>query len=825
MRNALGILVSATALLWAFASGCKDAFQAGVDNSPDAALIVPEDTGEPSGSGDAGGAGGAGVIIESLSVDSGSNDGATALVCVGATNADQFKYAPGYLPDPALLKRVSDTLSTMSLTDEATQMRGMPYGSAAAVQMTDVQRSRDTASIRGFRYRDGSRGVNLAEDMDGTIPNAGTVNGTKVGYSTVFPVGVARGAAFDLDLEYAVGEAIGDEMQAAKQTVLVGPCVDVLRHPLWGRAQESYGEDPFHVGRLGSAMVIGVQRHIAASATHFAAYSIENGRAINNSVLDEQTLREMYARHMRMVIRDGGVASVMASYNKVNGIKSTANQHLLTEILRADFGFRGFVMSDFWAMDSGAIVSAVNVLKGNAIAGVRAGLDVEIPWSLNYGQLEGIVNSNGGLTKADIDTSAARILEQKFRFNAQNLSGNVGLGTPVTTYKNGAILNNQSHIDLAQKAALESMVLLKNDSGTLPISKGVRKVAVLGAKVPYSTSNDSQATKSYINFATDVNTGDMGSSRAFFNPGAGIGPYDGIRKAAPSGVAVVTGSDVAVAADADFIVVIAGLTAGDEGEEYTLAGDRMSLALDAKQTDPQYANIQNKLIASAAALGKPMVVGLEGGSAIDMPWLSSVPAVVMAWYPGMVGGAALGHLLWGDVSFSGKLPFSWPRQLSDLPEFSGSYGSTSFDYYAGYRYYDKNHITPLFPYGHGLSYASFEYRRIELPCGSVKKDSAFPVRVTLANTGSIDADETVMVFVSYPNTQARRPAKELKGFARVSLKAGEETTTTVYIRASDLDYWNGDMSGSWVIEADTVQVQVGPNAGNLPLAGAITVVD
>ena len=857
MRHTIGILASVLVLLWACASGCKSSFPVGVDGTG------ASTGGEDPGSGGDGGAGGSNlgtggigvVIVQWLDLDGGAAGGAdggavgggqgdddggvgggadgwvdggalgsSAFLCTGAPNSEQFKYAQGYTPDPNVLNQVANALSTMSLSDKATQMRGMPFGSVGSPQLNDLQRSRDTASIRGFRYRDGTRGMNLAEDMDGAVPNAGKVNGTTVGYSTAFPVGVARGASFDLDLEYAVGEAIGDEMQAAKQTVLSAPCVDLLRHPLWGRAQESYGEDPFHVGRLASAMTVGIQQHVAAVAVHVAAYGIENGRTFNNSALDEQTLREIYGRDLRMVIQDAGVAGMMAAYNLVNGIKSTTNRHVLTDILRNDFGFKGFVQSDWWAMLPETNVAGTDstTLKRNAMDGVLAGLDIELPWALNYGQLEALVNASVGLTQFDIDQSVTRILTQKFRFKAQDMKGNVGLGKPVTTYAKGRISNNQNHIDLANRAALESMVLLKNADHTLPIQRSVTKVAVLGATVPVKTWNDGRDTNSVLNFATDTNTGDMGSSRVFHDPALGIGPFAGIRKTAPDGVTVVTGSSAADAADADFIVVVAGLTAEDEGEEYTTAGDRPSLALDAKQSSP-YQNLQNNLITAAATLGKPMVVVLEGGSAIDMPWLSQVPAVVMAWYPGMVGGEALGHLLWGDSSFGGKLPFTWPKQLSDLPELNGN-GTTVFDYDIGYRYYDKHDLAPLFPFGHGLSYTSFEYRKLELPCGNVQATSAFPVKVTLANTGSVDADEVVMVFVSYPNTRARRPAKELKGFARVRAQAGQEVTATVYVRAADLDYFDQDGTGSWVIEADTLQVRVGSSGANLPLSGTVTVV-
>jgi beta-glucosidase len=799
-----------------------------------------------------GGPGGAGELC---SAGEGQNDGGTDAGPEGgaeggsATNVDNIvtpvacagsgpnpnaidRYSQGYTPDPAVLSQVQSAISTMSLADEATQMRGMPYGTAFSTQFNDIQRSKDTSSLRGFRYRDASRGMNLGEDLAGTKPNAGVVNGTQVGFSTSFPVSMARGASFDLDLEYAIGEAIADEMQAAKETLLLAPCMNLLRHPLWGRAQETYGEDPFHVGRLASAMVVGIQQHIAANAKHFIAYNIENNRAANNSAMDEQTLREVYGRHFRMVVQDAGVASVMASYNLINGVKATQNEHILTEILRNDFGFKGFVLSDWWAMPNVTPGSAdTTTLKSTAVQAVKAGMDVELPWGLNYGQLENIVNANGGLTKADLDAAVVRILEQKFRFNADKLTGNVGLGSPTTRYRNARIMCDASHIQLAERAALESMVLLKNENQTLPI-KSVTKVAVLGASVPYRTTDGgSTNTGGMINFATDVTTGDLGSSRVYHDPAKGIGPLAGIQAAAPTGVSVVGGSSAAEAADADFIVVVAGLTAQDEGEEYTQAGDRASLGLDAKQTDPRFKTIQNDLITSVAALGKPMVVVLEGASVIDMPWLSRVPAVVMAWYPGQVGGAALGKLLWGEVggttyNFSAKLPFTWGAQLSDYPTFNGN-GTTTFDYYVGYRYFDQFKVTPVYAFGHGLSYTSFEYRKLQLGCTEMSKGAVLPVVVNVANTGTVPGDEIVMVFVSFPNTTARRPVKELKGFARVSLNAGEEKQITIPVRLADLDYFQMDSptanTGKWVVESGDVKIMVGGSSTSLPLSGTMKV--
>jgi beta-glucosidase len=741
--------------------------------------------------------------------------------------ASLFTYASGYQQDPTVLKRVSDTLQNMSLDDKITQMVGTAFGNAFGTQMTDTQRSYDTDTIRGFRYRDASRGMNLAEDMEGVQPNAGLVQGTPVGYSTAFPVSMARGAAFDLDLEYQIGQAIGDEMQAAKQTLLLAPCMNILRNPLWGRAQETYGEDSFHIGRLASAMALGVQTHVPANAKHYLAYDIEEKRGTNNAEMDEQTLRETFGRHFRMIVQDGGVASVMAAYNQVRGVKSTENYHTLTEVLRQDFGFKGFVLSDWWAMTHGLTVAAPSQLKATAKDGVSAGLDVELPWALNYSQLSSLV-SGGDITVDTINHSVNLILEQKFRFNVDPVKGNVGLGSPDSVYSNDRISCEGQHVRLAREAAVKSMVLLKNDGPILPINPSFKKVAVLSATVPYRTINNSATSTFTVNFAKDVLTGDMGSSRVFIDPAKGVSPLDGIKKTAPDGVDVSFAASADEAKDADFVVVMAGLTPGEEGEEYTtLTGDRISLSLDAKLADP---TIQTKLITSAAQLGKPMVVVLIGGSVINMPWINDVPAVVMAWYPGQRGGEALGRLLWGKANFSAKLPVTWSNNLGDYPPFGGP-GTTTFDYYAGYRYFDHNQKTPLFWFGHGLSYTTFEYRKMQLGCTSMGKGAVLPVVVNVANTGNVAGDEIVMVFVSFPNTTVSRRLnqKELKGFARVSLQPGEEKQVTIPVRLRDLDYFqtDGDPSksttGNWMVESGDVKIMVGGSSTNLPLSATVKV--
>jgi beta-glucosidase len=777
-------------------------------------------------------------------------------------------YSQGYAyNDPNVLSKLNPTMQNISPHDEQIQMGGMPYGgSSTSKNYSDTQRSQDTATIRGFRYRDASRGMNLGEDFDGSFLN-NVVDGQGVGFSTSFPVSMARGAAFDLDLEYAVGEAIGDEMQAAQQTLLLAPCMNLLRHPYWGRAQETYGEDSFQIGRLASAMVVGIQKHIAANAKHYMGYDVETNRQTNNSIIDEQTLREIYGRHFRMVVQDSGVASAMASYNEVNGAKSTINQHTLTDVLRTDFGFQGFILSDWWAMPGADNILDTPTQTSTAKAGINAGLDVELPWLYNYNNLVSLYNT-GNVTKTQLDNAVRRILYEKYRFNSDTLTGTVGLQTPVTIFDstNGAITCDATHLALAKRAALESMVLLKNN-GVLPISPTVKNLAVVGASLPYTVNTGSLT----VNFATDVRGGDLGSSRVYPDPAKSVGPFAGFctasggtvvgadgkpvptktpdGKLSPPGtncsggsVNVTTATNttsgdlsavMSAVSAADFVVVVAGLTPQDEGEQYTLAADRTygcvnpsaCLQLDAKQQTSAYQGIQTKLIQLVAASGKPMVVVLEGGSVIEMPWLSQVPALVMAWYPGQRGGEALADLLWGEVggtsyNFGGKLPITWGHEQQYGDPFDGDGGATTFNYYVGYRYFDHNGITPVFPFGAGLSYTTFALSNVQLGCTGMTQGGILPVVVNVANTGTVAGDDTVMVFVSFPNTGVARRVgqKELKGFARVSLAAGEAKQVTINVRLSDLDYFQADSptatTGKWVVESGPVNIMVTDGSQN-----------
>jgi beta-glucosidase len=714
-------------------------------------------------------------------------------------------WSPGYTPDPAVLMQVQQTLGSMSLSDKAGQLRGTSPG--GNTNYSDIFRTPDntTKGVRGFLFRDGPRGVNLAAQLP-----AG-----KNGWSTSFPSPIARGAAFDMDLEYKIGQAAGDETIASGNTMLLAPTINILRHPAWGRAQETYGEDSYHLGRIGTAFVAGVQEYVPVCVKHYAANNIENGRGSANAQMDEQTLREIYARHFEMVIKDGGAACIMAAYN---GKKATQNKHLLNDILRDDFGFRGFVMSDWWAMPPGTAGSTTDALAANAGEALLAGMDMELPWSYNYQQIEAVTGAGKPVPESVVTQAASRVLEAKYRFKVAKVGQPAGLKAATTTLSaQGSIENNADHIALAHRAAVESMVLLKNDNHTLPISRTtVKKIAVIGANVSYAVVNTDQATGT-IHFATDPRLGDLGSSRVFADPAKSSGPFKGIQEVAGGGITVTSGADASIADAADFVVVVAGLTPEDEGEEYTRAGDRPNFALDGKKGTPT----QNPLIAQIAAKHKPMVVVLEGGSVIDMPWLNDVPAVVMAWYPGMDGGRALGELLFGDANFSGKLPITWPKSWNDEPQLSGG-STTVMDYDLGYRRFDRKGIAPLFPFGFGLSYTTFTYSNLQIGCTDVTHGGVVDVYVDLTNSGTVKGDETTFVFVSFPDTKGRRSVKELKAFRRTTLEAGQGKQIKIPLRVSDLKYWDSN-ANKWSIENGSVQIMVGGSAADLTLKDTVVV--
>jgi beta-glucosidase len=762
---------------------------------------------------------------------------APAAKCTGNPLPLDKKMNPGYTEQAKPV--VDDLLKNMSLADKVRQLNGLEnnptnIGSGNPELYLDIERSEHTKElsgkqVRGYQYRDAGRGVNLAAGQPNTRNSSKREKGN---FSTTFPCESARAASWDLDLEYAIGEAAGDETMGSLNNMLLAPCMNIIRHPFWGRTQETYSEDMFHTGRMATAMTAGIQSHVIACAKHFAANNVESLRFEQDAKMNEQTLREIYGRHFEMVVQDGGIGCVMASYNSINGVKSTQNKHLLTDVLRdpADkggFAFRGLVLSDWWAMPGDQYLQDPVVAKDIAKEALKAGLDLELPWPLHYKYFETLI-SEGSVSVADVNTAAKRILEQKARFNSLYVDDPYGMGTATTKLEGDSIVNNEGHLDLAEEAEVRSAVLLKNgtDAPILPIPSTVKSIAVVGADITMNISPYTEPPPSgpVMHMATDVNVGDRGSSRVNPDPAKSVGPFEGIKRlAATHGITNVTsGNTPAAAKDADFVVVMVGLTAADEGEEYTFdaKGDRFTYSLPYNQ---------NEFVQQVLDLGKPTVIVVQSGSVVALPWLSSAKqATVWSGYGGQRVGLALGKLLFGDRNFSGKMPMAWPKTEADMPPFKTSEKSTNMDYLFGYRYYDKQNTVLEFPFGHGLSYSKFKYSNIGAPCtaASAALDTVIPVTIDVENDSDVDGEEVTLLFVKGPppaaNTTGERPVKELKGFHKAKLakkgSAGSVKRITIPLVVNDLRHWEGGATGQWVIDEGEYTIMVGPSGDNAVLA-------
>ncbi|MCC6850083.1 MAG: glycoside hydrolase family 3 C-terminal domain-containing protein [Deltaproteobacteria bacterium] len=597
------------------------------------------------------------------------------------------------------LRLLSGDLPVRDVFRMGRRYNALPYEAAAAPRL----------GVGGIRFADGPRGVVL-------------------GRSTAFPVAMARGATFDPELEERIGDALGVEARAQGANLFAGVCVNLLRHPAWGRAQETYGEDPHLLGEMGAALVRGSQRHVMACVKHFACNSIENARFWVDVRIDEADLRDVYLPHFRRCV-DAGVAAVMSAYNKVNGAWCGHSRHLLTDVLRREWGFTGFVMSDF-------------VLGVRGPDAVAAGMDLEMPSRIRFRGL-GRALARGRIAAADIDAAVRRLVGTQRAFAAR--------GEP-ERYRRDAVAS-PAHRALAREAAERSIVLLTNappvgdGRALLPFDlASVRRIAVVGR------------------LAALPNTGDHGSSRV--RPPEVATPLAGLLAAAPARGAVVVdaASDdaargAAAARAADVAVVVVGCTFRDEGEYLSClgGGDRTALRLR-----PAH----ERLIEAVAAANPRTVVVLMGGAAIvTEAWRGAVPSMLMAWYPGMEGGHALAALLLGDATPSGRLPCTWPRSAAQLPPFARRARIARYDSLHGYRLMQAERRAPAFWFGHGLSYTRFTY-------GAPRLEGDALV-LTITNAGERAGAEVVQLYVDLALGTDPRPLGTLRDFRRVPLAASE----------------------------------------------------
>jgi beta-glucosidase len=647
--------------------------------------------------------------------------------------------------------------------------------------------------LNDMPMRDGPRGVHQLNN----------------GQSTTFAVAEARAASFDLDLEYRVGVTFAAEMKAFKYDVQLAPTMNVLRHPGWGRAQETYGEDPVLVGNLAAAFVRGMQDNkMMACPKHFAVNNTENNRGDGegennvNMVVDAQTLRENYLRNFQIVVEKADPACMMAAYNRVNGLRCTQNPNLLIDIVREDWKWTGFMISDWWA-------TVAN--QGNV--SINAGLDLEMPDNNAFKAVDDSV----AITR--IDEAASRIVNARLKF-----------GHNTDAYKNApantGIVNDAKHKALALETALKGAVLLKNDNilplGAMATAAGMGKADVTSIVVLGPDANVPTTNVNTPGVASGL--GDRGSSGTI--PPYAIGFFDGIKAhPAAAGLTVTSNASASAASTADVAIIPVTMAWEDEGEGYDVGQDRADLTLSGTHPKHWGGTKPAAFIQQAAAANPNVIVLLAVGSAIVMEdWIGNAKGIVQTFYPGQEGGNAAAALLFGAQNFSGKLPFTVATSPDHYPPFQNTTGGdATVDYFHGYRKFEKDANMPRFWFGFGLSYTTYTYGDVKLLCSAgISEGGALNVEIPVTNSGMMAGDEIVQLYIGYPATQVRRPAKELKAFTRVTLAPGETKNVQFSVPARDMAYWS---DAGWVVEKGMHSVLIGPSADPAALKSATFVIN
>ena len=621
-------------------------------------------------------------------------------------------------------------------------------------------------------------------------PRGARVLDKKINAVTTFPVAMARAASWNTSLEYQVHDVISKEMRANNTNYAATPCINLLRHPGWGRAQETYGEDPWLLGEFGVAAVKGIEKNnVMACPKHFALNSIENSRWVIDVSINERALREVYLPHFKKVIQKGKPASIMSAYNRVRGNYSGSNKELLTNILRDDWGFKGFVSTDWM----------YGIYDG--IEAINAGLNVEMPWQDEYSYdviRDGLNNNKIEISQIDNLVLSTLKTRLKYAFSYDSIE-----------YSKKLILDT-SHINLAKTVAEESMVLIKNKN-ILPFKiYDNMKVGVIGK------------------IANLENTGDMGSSNS--NSPYVVTPFQGITNFFNnSNVDVIydNGKNLEetkkIAEKLDQIILVVGYTYEDEGE-YVMSRGQMLKSAEAKELvgikgiggdrlSLRLNNDDENLIKTLSKINENIVVVYVGGSGINMNnWIDDIPAVLFSWYSGMEGGNALANILYGKANPSGKLPFSIAKNDSDYPYFNPYTDTITYGYYHGYTLFEKFNKEILFPFGYGLSYSDFKIDNFRLMENN-SNNNKIEFKVDIENISKIYGNEVIQLYVGFENSKINRPLKLLRDFKKVGLKPGEKKTIILKIFKNDLAYFN-EQNKEWEIENLNYNFYVGNSSSN-----------
>ena len=692
-------------------------------------------------------------------------------------------------------QRVSDLLSRMTVEEKARMLAGAGWMESAAIERLGIPSIKMADGPLGVRSWAGSSAITSASGSPAKV------------LATSFPSGVAMAATWDTELVQREGQAIAQEVKALGRDMILGPTVNINRVPLWGRNFEGYGEDPYLSGQLGVAYIKGVQAEgVIPSVKHFAANNEEFERHRIDAHIDPRTLHEIYLPAFKAAVQEADVWNVMSAYNKLNGTYCAENATLLTDILKREFGFKGFVISDW-----GSTYSTAGT--------VNAGMDLEMPGgapmkamlSRPATQLSG---NSGGWLEADkvlAEVKAGHITEATLDDNVGRILRVIFVsGLFDHPHATGAAVDTPAQQSVARQGATEGIVLLKNAGSLLPLDPAkVHSIAVIGPN------------------AAIARTGGGGSS--LVRPKYAVAPMDGIREhSVPVTYALGVGMEgedpaqdtpearakllkeaVDAAAKADVAVVVVGRFAKLEGESF----DVKTMDLPAGQ---------NELIEAVEHANPHTIVVLNTGDPVTMTkWIDRTPGLVEMWYGGQEGGHALASVLFGDANPSGKLPVSFPKEWKDSPAAANYPGENlKVNYaegiYVGYRYFDTKNVEPQFPFGFGLSYTSFEYSGLSVMPRKVAGDSPVEVSLKVKNTGSRAGAEVVQLYVHDGHAKIDRPLRELKGFRRVELKAGETKTVQFTLDRAALSYWSPEKK-DWTADPGTFEIQVGASSRDIRL--------
>ncbi|WP_019203613.1 glycoside hydrolase family 3 C-terminal domain-containing protein [Tsukamurella sp. 1534] len=653
----------------------------------------------------------------------------------------------------------------LTLADQARLLTGADFWTTAAVPEADVPPLVLTDGPHGVRRQVG------ASDHLGLHASAP---------ATCFPPAVAVGSSWNPELARRIGEAVAAEARALGVTVVLGPGVNIKRHPLCGRNFEYYSEDPLLAGTLGAAHVAGQQaRGAGASVKHFALNNQETERMRIDVDVDERTLREIYLPAFERIVTEASPATVMCSYNRIDGTYASENHRLLTGILRDEWGFTGLVVSDWGAVH-------------DRVASLLAGLDLEMPHSPRSADQVAAAVDSGALDRAVVAASAQRVLD-------------LARWAPSDTEPEPDL---DEHHRLAREAAAECAVLLRNEGAVLPLApESGDTVAVIGelARTPrYQGGGSSHINATRVDVPLDEITARAGSRGAgvTFEPGYTL---DGTTDAA------LIERAVAAAAAAGTAVVFAGLTESEESEGF----DRADIAIAPGQVE---------LVRAVAAAAPRTVVVLVGGGVVELePWHDDVDAILDAFLLGQGGGAALADLLFGHADPSGRLAETVPRRLEDTPAFGAFPGEQGTVRYGegvlvGYRWYDTRDIAPRYPFGHGLSYTRFETTGLEV--AATGPDTA-SVRVTVTNSGGRAGKHVVQAYLATDAGPVARPRRSLVAFAKLALEPGESATVDLPLTRRAFAYYDVPRA-DWVVPGGDYRVEIGRSSRDIELSESLT---